>query len=45
MLLGDNRAISHDSRANDVGTLRADDMVGRVRWVVYPFDAVREVAN
>ena len=45
MLLGDNRAISHDSRASDVGTLRADDMVGRVRWVVYPFDAVREVAN
>ncbi len=44
MLLGDNRAVSHDSRAGDVGTLRADDIVGRARWVVYPFDALRAVA-
>lgn len=44
-VMGDNRAISHDSRADDVGTLRADYIVGRARGVVYPLNDMREISR
>lgn len=45
LLLGDNRAVSHDSRAGDVGTLSADAIVGRARCVVYPLGEARSLVN
>lgn len=35
-VMGDNRAVSHDSRANDVGPLEESAIVGRVRAVIWP---------
>lgn len=43
LVMGDNRTISHDGRAADVGTLRADALVGRVRSVVYPLGGLRSI--
>jgi len=37
LVLGDNRAESHDGRAEDMGLLSEDDFIGRVRFVIYPF--------
>ena len=37
LVLGDNRADSHDSRAADMGLLSEDDFIGRVRFVIFPF--------
>ncbi|WP_404452428.1 signal peptidase I [Virgibacillus necropolis] len=36
-VMGDNRAISKDSR-NGLGFIKADDIVGRSEFVIYPFD-------
>ena len=41
LVMGDNRAVSHDSRADDVGTLRLDYIIGRARSVVYPLNQTR----
>lgn len=37
-LLGDNRAESYDSRAEDMGCIHRDQFLGRVRWILWPID-------
>jgi len=37
-VLGDNRAQSYDSRAEDMGCIRRDQFSGRVRWILWPPD-------
>lgn len=36
LALGDNRADSYDSRMADMGPIRAADILGRARWILYP---------
>lgn len=43
LVIGDNRAVSHDSRADDVGTLKADYIIGHARSVVYPLSDIRGI--
>ena len=38
MVMGDNRANSHDSRSADVGPLTKDMIVGKASFVLFPFD-------
>ena len=40
LVLGDNRAESYDSRAEDMGPIGAEDMLGRVRLSVWPLHAI-----
>ena len=35
-VLGDNRAESYDSRAEDMGCISRDHFLGRVRWILWP---------
>ena len=49
-VVGDNRGNSHDSRdwndsdpSKDVGPITKDMIVGRVRFVIWPFDEIRSV--
>ena len=37
LVLGDNRSESYDSRAEDMGMLHREDLLGRVRCVLWPF--------
>ena len=37
LVLGDNRPESYDSRAEEIGTLHRKDILGRVRFAVWPF--------
>lgn len=37
-VLGDNRMVSHDSRANDVGCISYDEIYGKAVWRIAPFD-------
>lgn len=37
-VLGDNRAVSYDSREEDIGSLASGDFLGRVRCILWPFD-------
>ncbi len=43
MVMGDNRAGSHDSRALDVGPISGDMLVGHARYVLFPFSAIRSI--
>ena len=38
LALGDNRAQSYDSRMDDMGPVHAEDILGRVRWILLPLD-------
>lgn len=38
LLLGDNRAESYDSRMPDMGPVKADAFLGRVRFILWPFN-------
>lgn len=42
-VLGDNRAESYDSRAEDMGCVRGDDLLGRVCWILWPLNRVGPV--
>jgi len=35
-VLGDNRAESYDSRAQDMGCIGREQFLGRVRWILWP---------
>lgn len=37
-VLGDNRADSYDSRADDMGCIHRDQFLGCVRWVLWPIN-------
>lgn len=40
LVLGDNRAESYDSRAADMGFISAEDLLGKVRLVLWPFRTI-----
>lgn len=40
MVLGDNRSNSHDSRADDVGPVDKDMIIGKVRFIMWPFSRI-----
>lgn len=40
LVLGDNRSESYDSRAEDMGFIAQDNLLGRVRFVIWPFRKV-----
>ena len=42
-LMGDNRTYSKDSRHSDVGPIVKKEIVGVVRAVIFPFNAIRTV--
>ncbi len=42
-VLGDNRAVSHDSRHSEVGLINKDDIDGRAVFVFYPFNRLKFV--
>ena len=37
-VLGDNRAESYDSRAEDMGCITGSDCLGRAVWILWPLD-------
>ena len=41
-VLGDNRAVSIDSRNEAVGPIPLGRVIGKVRGVIYPFDRIRK---
>lgn len=41
LLLGDNRAESYDSRADDMGCIGKENLLGRVRCVLWPFRKIK----
>ena len=41
LVLGDNRAESYDSRAEDMGFISSGNLLGRVRLVLFPFRNIR----
>ena len=42
-VIGDNRRSSHDSRANDVGPISESAIMGKVKCVIFPFNAIRGI--
>lgn len=44
LVLGDNRADSYDSRMADMGPVRSGDLLGRVRFILWPLDRFGPVA-
>lgn len=41
LLLGDNRAESYDSRAEDIGPAKLDNLIGKVVFSLWPFRAIQ----
>lgn len=42
-VMGDNRLTSHDSRADNVGPLSKSMILGKAKWVIFPFSNWRSV--
>lgn len=42
-VIGDNRFTSHDSRANDVGPIGKEGLMGKVECVLWPLNKIRGV--
>lgn len=42
-VMGDNRGVSVDSRSTALGCVAEEDILGRISWVVYPFEAAGRV--
>lgn len=40
-VLGDNRAVSHDSRHADVGLIEKDNIVGKASFIFYPLNRIK----
>lgn len=41
LVLGDNRSQSYDSRAEDMGCIHRDNLLGRVRTVIWPLRKIK----
>lgn len=39
-VMGDNRNHSDDSRSEDVGPVKADDIIGKISFRIWPFDGI-----
>lgn len=44
-VLGDNRNESEDSRYEDVGTIKKEDIIGRAIFRIYPFSSFGRITN
>lgn len=42
-VMGDNRAVSHDSRYADVGFVKEDDVIGRAVWRMLPMNKTHRI--
>ncbi len=42
-VMGDNRYTSHDSRADDVGPIGKEAIMGKVKCVLFPFNKIRGI--
>jgi len=42
-VMGDNRLVSLDSRSASVGPIPFERIIGRVHYVILPFNAIRKV--
>ena len=40
-VMGDNRAVSQDSRSREVGQIDQESIVGKVILRVFPFDSIK----